>query len=171
MEDQKCPMQRPVSTAVLCVAVVLKQLRGTPELFSIWCQQHEGGRDHDMGGCLANGTLRRLGLCHSVPARCIQSPPYCRNPAPRQSICGWPPPPRRSWLRQPEPSGSWGIPLTVYLPQPRLARTHKHTHSPVPLPLQLLSWPCFASGEPSWNTLQLHSEHTDWSVTTLMKWE
>lgn len=92
MEDQKCPMQRPVSTAVLCVAVVLKQLRGTPELFSIWCQQHEGGRDHDMGGCLANGTLRRLGLCHSVPARCIQSPPYCRNPAPRQSICGWPPP-------------------------------------------------------------------------------
>lgn len=51
------------------------------------------GGHQDMGGCLANGTLRRLGLCHSVPARRIQSPPYRRDPAPRRSICGEPPPP------------------------------------------------------------------------------
>lgn len=61
------------------------------------------GAYQDKCGCLANRTLRCLGLCHSVPVRCIQSHPYHRDLAPWRSICGEPAPPWRSQLRQPEP--------------------------------------------------------------------
>lgn len=59
------------STAAAVCVVIFNQLRGTPEQFSIWCQHWEEMRQDS----LANGTLRRLGLCHSVPARRIQSHP------------------------------------------------------------------------------------------------
>lgn len=112
----------PGLTSALCVL-----FQGTPELFSIW---HPLKREPEYKCSLANGTLRCLGLCHSVPACCIQSHPHRWDPAPRQidlrlaSLC-------------PGSHGSGNRSRQV--PEARLSPST--SHSPNTALLSRLSWP------------------------------
>ena len=157
-EDQKCHMQRavavPVSAAALCVAVVLKQLRGTPEPFSIWCQHRQGGG----GGTGTWAAVLLMGHL-DVWAYVIQSQRTASN---RPPIAGIQLRGDRSAASLLHPGGRGSGNRSRQGPEASLSpstspspntHTHTHTNSTVLLPLQLLTWPWSASGEPSKSTL------------------
>lgn len=71
VESCRCP---GVSCCPLCCSRPRAIEGNTRAIFHMMPALEWGcGGHQDTSGCLANGTLRCLGLCHSVPARCIQS--------------------------------------------------------------------------------------------------
>lgn len=144
MEDQKCHMQRvvavPESAGVLCVAVVLEQLRGTPEPFSMMPASAKGGE----GSTRTWAAVLLMGHL-DVWAYVIQSQRAASNRPPIAGIqlCN-----NRSAASLLHPGGhgsgnrSRQGPEVSHSPStsPSLnTHTHAHTHSTVPLPLQLLA--------------------------------
>lgn len=74
-----------VSAAALCSAVVLEQLRGTPELFSIWCRHWRGGVVGWWGGTRTEATVLLMGHL-DVWAYVIQSQRAASNRTPIAGI-------------------------------------------------------------------------------------